>query len=66
MMIALGFTILGLSIYIFDNADYIDSENVGFILAGFCTELSVGILASTIGYGVLAHKWEGYYNHRFL
>ena len=66
MMIALGFTTLGLSIYIFDNADYIDSENVGFILAGFCTEFSAGILASSIGYGVLAHKWEGYYNHRFL
>ena len=60
MMIALGFTTLGIAICLYD------SPSFGFIFGGLIIEAGVGILASTIGYGVLAHKWEGYYDHRFL
>jgi hypothetical protein len=41
-------------------------NNYSEIVTGFTIEFITYFLAASIGYGILAHQWEGYYGHRLL
>jgi len=36
------------------------------LVSGFSIEFSIYFIIAAISFGMLALKWEGYYNHRIL
>lgn len=66
MMMSFGAISIGLSFFLYSNADYYHDYNVTVFVIGFCLEYIFGFVCACIGYGILAHSWEGYYGHGFL
>jgi hypothetical protein len=62
-----GYSSIGL-IFLIDYDIFANINEYYYFLPiiGFSIELLLGFIANLISYGLLANKWEGYHEHKFL